>query len=269
MLRKHLARFLLGALCVFLILGHAGHIWRIPFVTVLDAYLYGARVRITMPDTVDQRVVIIDIDEKSLGEIGRWPWGRNVVAELVRRLTDQYQVSVVGFDVVFAEPDVSSGLLVLEAIGREQLKGNTDYQRVLSELRPRLSFDHLFAETLRGRPVVLGFYFSSINNAQQGGALTPAAFPPGSFAGWDAAFVSWDGFGANLPLLQAAAARSAHLNPLVDYDGITRRVPMLVEFQGVYYEALSLAVLRTLLGPGELRPRLALLRFRKAWGRLS
>jgi len=257
MLRKHLARFLLGALCVLLILGHAGHIWRIPFVTALDAYLYDARVRITMPDTVDQRVVIVDIDEKSLGEIGRWPWGRNVLAELVRRLTDQYQVSVVGFDVVFAEPDVSSGLPVLEAIGREQLKGNTDYQRVLSELRPRLSFDHLFAETLRGRPVVLGFYFSSMSNAQQGGALPPAAFPPGSFAGWDAAFVSWDGFGANLPLLQAAAASSGHFNPLVDYDGISRRVPMLVEFKGAYYEALSLAVLRTLLGPGELRPRFA------------
>jgi len=101
-LKKHLIQFALGALCVVALLGHAGKIWQIPFVTALDAYLYDARLRLTMPNTVDPQVVIVDIDEKSLAEIGRWPWGRNTVAELVRRLTDDYRAAVVGFDVVFA-----------------------------------------------------------------------------------------------------------------------------------------------------------------------
>lgn len=252
-MKKHLVRFVLGALCVFLLLGHAGRLWQIPFVSALDAYLYDVRLRLTMPDTLDHSVVIVDIDEKSLGEIGRWPWGRNVLAELVRRLTDDYKVAVVGFDVVFAEPDESSGLKVLEEIGRQQMKGEAAYQKVLSGLRKSLDYDQLFAETLRGRPVVLGYYFSGANRAQQTGALPPPVFPAGSFAGSPIPFVSWDGFGGNLPEFQQAAASGGHFNPLVDFDGSSRRVPLVVSFEGGYYEALSVAVLRTALGNGELR----------------
>lgn len=252
-MKKHLVRFVLGALCVFLLLGHAGRLWQIPFVSALDAYLYDVRLRLTMPDTLDHSVVIVDIDEKSLGEIGRWPWGRNVLAELVRRLTDDYKVAVVGFDVVFAEPDESSGLKVLEEIGRQQMKGEAAYQKVLSGLRKSLDYDQLFAETLRGRPVVLGYYFSGANRAQQTGALPPPVFPAGSFAGAPIPFVSWDGFGGNLPEFQQAAASGGHFNPLVDFDGSSRRVPLVVSFEGGYYEALSVAVLRTALGNGELR----------------
>ena len=252
-MKKHLVRFVLGALCVFLLLGHAGRLWQIPFVSALDAYLYDVRLRLTMPDTLDHSVVIVDIDEKSLGEIGRWPWGRNVLAELVRRLTDDYKVAVVGFDMVFAEPDESSGLKVLEEIGRQQMKGEAAYQKVLSGLRKSLDYDQLFAETLRGRPVVLGYYFSGANRAQQTGALPPPVFPAGSFAGAPIPFVSWDGFGGNLPEFQQAAASGGHFNPLVDFDGSSRRVPLVVSFEGGYYEALSVAVLRTALGNGELR----------------
>jgi adenylate cyclase len=211
-------------------------------------------LRLSMPNTIDQRVVIVDIDEKSLSEIGRWPWGRNVVADLVRRLADDYQVAVIGFDVVFAEPDESSGLKVLQAMARSQLKGEPAFQRALAELSPGLDYDRVLAETLRGRPVVLGYYFSNIRNAQQAGVLPPPVFPAGSFAGDRIPFVSWDGFGANLSMLQQAAASSGHFNPLVDFDGSSRRVPLVVEFQDNYYEALSLAVLRTVLGNAKLKP---------------
>ena len=253
-MKKHWVRVVLGMLCVLMLLGHAGHFWQLPFVTALDAYLYDVRLRFSMPNTVDQRVVIVDIDEKSLGEVGRWPWGRNVVAELVRRLTDDYQVEVVGFDVGFAEPDESSGLNVLEAIGGGELKGDSAFQRELSTLRPRLDYDRLLADTLRGRPVVLGFYFSSKLNARRAGDLPPPVFPSGRFAGMNIPFVTWDGYGGNLQLLQQAAASSGHFNPIVDFDGSSRRIPMVVEYQGAYYESLSLAVLRTLLGKARLEP---------------
>ncbi len=253
-MKKHLTRFILGALCVIAFLGHAGHVWEIPFVSVMDAYLYDARLRITMPDTVDDRVVVVDLDEKSLAEVGRWPWGRNTLAELVRRLVDDYKVSVIGFDVVFAEPDESSGLRVLEAIGRKQLRGEVGYQQALQGLRSSLNYDQLFADTLRGRPVVLGYYFSSLTNAAKSGALPAPIFEPGSFQGRPVQAVTWKGFGANLKLLQDTAASAGHFNPIVDFDGNSRRVPMIVEHGGAYYEALSLAVVRTLLGQAKLQP---------------
>ena len=252
-MNKHLARIVLGFLCVVLLLGHARQIWPVHFITALDAYLYDARIRLFMPNEPDQSVVIVDIDEKSLGEMGRWPWGRNVVAELVRRLTDDYQVAVVGFDIVLAEPDQSSGLDVLEAIGRQQLKGVPAYHQALGELRTSLDYDQLFADALRGQPVVLGYYFSDTQGAQQVGALPAPVFPVSHFSGQGLSFVNRAGFGANLSKFQAAAASGGHFIPLVDADGKVRRVPMLVEFQGAYYESLSLAVLRTLLGRSELR----------------
>ena len=63
-------------------------------------------------------IVIVDIDEKSLAEEGRWPWRRNRMAQLLDELFDYYHVSVVGFDVVFAEPDESSGLKILENLAK-------------------------------------------------------------------------------------------------------------------------------------------------------
>ena len=253
-MKKHLTRFILGALCVIAFLGHAGRVWEIPFVSVMDAYLYDARLRITMPDTIDDRVVIVDLDEKSLAEVGRWPWGRNNLAEMVRRLVDDYKVAVVGFDVVFAEPDESSGLRVLEEIGRKQLRNETGYQHALQGLRASLNYDQLFADTLRGRPVVLGYYFSSLINAEKSGALPAPVFEPGSFQGRPVQVVPWKGFGGNLKPLQEAAASAGHFNPLVDFDGNSRRVPMIVEHDGAYFESLSLAVVRTLLGHAKLQP---------------
>ncbi len=255
-MKKHLVRFVLGALCILILLGHAARAWPIHFVSALDAYLYDVRVRLSMPDTVDPSVVIVDIDERSLAELGRWPWSRHLLADLVRRLTDDYGAAVVGFDVVFAEPDESSGLAVLEALGRQQLRQEPAFQRALAELRPALDYDRRFAEALKGRPVVLGYYFSGTRNARQGGELPPPLFAAGSFAGQQIPFVSWAGYGANLPALQRAAASGGHFNPLIDFDGSSRRVPLIVEFEGRYYEALSLAVLRTLLGQAQVLPGL-------------
>src|SRR5262245_10483646 len=48
-------------------------------------------------------VVIVDIDDESLKELGQWPWPRTMVADLVARLTAM-GAAVIGFDIVFAEP---------------------------------------------------------------------------------------------------------------------------------------------------------------------
>jgi len=49
-------------------------------------------------------VVIVAIDEKSVNELGRWPWSRKHIAELAEKLTD-YGAKVVSFDVIFSEPE--------------------------------------------------------------------------------------------------------------------------------------------------------------------
>jgi adenylate cyclase len=71
--------------------------------------------------------------------------------------------------------------------------------------------------------------------------------PKGTFGGRNIAFARWVGYTGNLPAYLENAAAAGHFNPLVDFDGVSRRVPMILEFDGAYYESLSLAMVRTLL----------------------
>ncbi|MBI5006927.1 MAG: adenylate/guanylate cyclase domain-containing protein [Nitrosomonadales bacterium] len=242
---------------VLLFLGDAAKFYRLGFVQFIDAKLYDYRLRLTLPNSGDERIVILDIDEKSLKEDGRWPWGRDKMAALMDKLFDQYGVAVVGFDVVFAEKDNSSGLRVLQDLGRNQFRDVSQFQSVLSQIRPLLEYDNLFAEKIRQRNVVLGYYFS---NSERGadksssGVLPEPVFSGATFKGRPISFMRWDSYGANLPELQDSAANAGHFNPVVDFDGVVRRVPMIVEYEGAYYESLSLAVVRTVLGMPKLSP---------------
>jgi len=70
----------------------------------------------TMPGGAERGIVILDIDEKSLGEIGRWPWSRRLMAETVTKLFERHGIALLGFDVVFAERDPSSGIETLDSL---------------------------------------------------------------------------------------------------------------------------------------------------------
>jgi adenylate cyclase len=214
-----------------------------------------------MPGGIDDDVVILDIDEKSLQEVSRWPWPRDVMAELVHKLFDKYQVGIVGFDVVFAEPDFSSGIKSLDRLAQGAMKEVPAFLNAYRELRPKLDNDAQFAQAIKGRPVVLGYYLSNEKDAKRIGAIPEPVLPKGTFQGRNINFTTWAGYGGNLPQFQQSAAGAGHFNPLPDTDGTIRRVPMIVEFDGAYYESLSLAMVRTILGSPKVEPGYAPDRF--------
>ena len=220
---------------------------RLAFVSQLERFIYDARLRLTMPQRGDPNIVILDLDEASLAEIGHWPWSRAVMAKLVAKLFDHYGVAVLGFDIVWAERDRSSGIDTLDALARNDLKRAPDFQQLYGSLRPALDNDGLFASAMRGRPVVLGYYFTRDERALRLNAIPPPVLSSGSPAGREMGRAGWAGYTGNLPLYLKSAAAAGHFNPLVDEDGVSRRIPMLLEFDGAYYEPLSLAVVRTYL----------------------
>lgn len=239
---------------VFFLLNSAG-VLRLDFMRQLELWSYDQRLNLTLPGGVDERIVIVDIDEKSLAETGRWPWSRNVVARMVDRLYDHYKVSVVGFDVVFAEADTSSGIRELEALSTGALRDDAAFRKVLEQARPRLDYDSLLASRFRDRPVVLGYYFAGgAGGNRTAGMLPPPVIAKGSFDSSRATIAHKTGYGANIPVLQQAARVAGHFNPDPDQDGVTRRIPMLQEYQGDYYESLSLAILRSMFGAPEIVP---------------
>ena len=253
-MKQYLPRYVLGVVILLVLLGHSARIYQIPFINHMDSLVYDMKVRLTMPQGIDKRVVILDIDEKSLAEQGRWPWGRDKLATLMTKLFDQYGVKLVGFDVVFAEPDESSGLKSLESLAKKELKDVAGFQATLRDLRPQLDNDARFAAAIKGRPIILGYYFSSKEGGVSSGAAPEPVFPAGTFNGRRIGFTQWVSYGGNLPEFEKAAAGAGHFNPLVDLDGTSRRVPLLVEYKGAYYESLSLAMVRNLLGNPEIIP---------------
>ena len=246
-MKKHPIRILLGLAITAFFIGHAAQVYQVGFIRQLDNIIYDARLNLTMPRGVYDRVVILDIDEKSLGEIGRWPWSRNVMARLVDQLFDRYGVKVLGFDVVFAERDTSSGMEVLDGLAHKELKDAAGFRSTYQQVRPQLDFDGQFAASIKGRPVILGYYFSSESNAVKANAIAPPVLSKEAFLGRDVAFYPFRGYTGNLPELQKNAAGAGHFNPMVDDDGVSRRVPLVLEFEGAYYEALSLAIVRNLI----------------------
>ncbi len=253
-MKQNLSRYVLGIAIVLVLLGHSARFYQIGFINHLDAIIYDAKIRLTMPQTVDQRIAILDIDEKSLAEQGRWPWSRDKLATLLDKLFKDYGIRLIGFDVVFAEPDESSGLKSLETLAKRELKDVATFHNTVRELRPKLDYDARFAASIRNRPVILGYYLSSREGGQNAGALPEPTFPAGTFEGRGIGFTHWTSFGANLEIFQKAAAGAGHFNPLVDFDGISRRVPLIAELDGKYYESLSLAMVRALLGFPPITP---------------
>src|SRR6187402_2373492 len=96
LLSKHWSRIAVTLIPLVFALLHASGVMKIGVLQRLDDIIYDARLRATMPRTVDERIVIVDIDEKSLAEVGRFPWGRNQLAEMVTELFERQNVAVVG-----------------------------------------------------------------------------------------------------------------------------------------------------------------------------
>ena len=233
------------ALVGYLLADAAG--WQgLPALTQLERWAYDERVRRFPPGTGDPRVVIVDIDERSLNAEGHWPWGRDKLALMLHQLFARYQVRVVAFDTAFSEADTSSGISVLEAAGVGELRDVQPFQAFLRRARESLNYDQRFAEEIGKGPVVLGFLVGPKND--RSGLLPPPAFPASALANAEYGHLSASGYSGNIAPLQAAATAAGHLLPALDPDGVTRRVPMFIQVGDGFFEAISLAVLRIYLG---------------------
>jgi adenylate cyclase len=253
-LARHWSRIAVTLVPLVFALLHASGILPLGMLQRLDDVLYDARLRATMPRTLDERIVIVDIDEKSLAEVGRWPWGRNRLAELSEELLDRQQVALVGFDVVFAEPDDSSGLKRLRQLAQSELKDQPGFAERIGQLGPSLDYDALFARSIQKRPVVLGYYFTSDREGRTSGVLPPPVMQRQHLQGRPIRFTSWNGFGSNIEQIAQAAPTGGFFNPIIDGDGVVRSVPLVAEYQDQFYESLSLAMFRMLTGQPTVEP---------------
>ncbi|WP_062308160.1 CHASE2 domain-containing protein [Polynucleobacter sinensis] len=260
--KKRLPRIFLGLALTIIFCLQAGSFLSISFLDRLDGIVYDTKVRLNAIPSVDPRIVIVDIDEKSLqerekGGEGRWPWPRDRLALLVNRLFGDYEVSLAGFDVIFSERDESSGIRTIDELAQKQLKDNANFQSQYASIKSALNYDAKFAESFKDRSIILGLSFLSPGDNAKKGALPQSELTTQEIPITLVSALKRDGFTANLELLQASAADGGHVNPTVDADGIIRKIPMLIQHGDRYYESLGLAAARNLLGGLPIKPVLA------------
>lgn len=254
LLSKHWPRIAVTLIPLVFALLHASGALRIGVLQRLDDIIYDARLRATMPRTIDERIVIVDLDEKSLAEVGRWPWGRNKLAELVDELLDRQHVAMLGFDIVFAEGDDSSGLKRLKQLAQNEMRDQPGFVERLNQVQGALDYDALFAKSLEKRPVVMGFYFTSDRDGRVNGSLPAPVMTKEALQGRPIGFTSWNGYGSNIDVLAKAAPMGGFFNSITEGDGVVRSIPLLAEYKGQYYESLSLAMFRMLVGLPKVEP---------------
>ena len=182
--------------------------------------------------------VIVDIDEKSLREIGQWPWPRTVLAELFEQ-SKKAGMLVLGLDVLFAEKDRTSPDLIAKDIE----KRNPDVAKILNKLP---SNESIAVEVMKEFPTVIGHSGLDVTGDAERSDIKDTSVKV--FLGknknpkdW---LVSYPGLLANVSEFEQAASGAGTVSVAEEPDGIIRRVPLISNVAGIVRPTLGLDMIR-------------------------
>lgn len=264
---QHLSGFRIGVLLtvVSLVIFYLG----IPFFELVELKAYDLHFKSMDKGEIGQEVAIVTADEKSIDRLGRWPWPRSVMADLVDSLKD-YGAAVVAFDIVFSEPDNTSGTKYFEEIKETLASKGYEVGSLIDKVSAKRDNDALLASAVKNNPaVILGYYFYTTEEEvahRKGTAkamkedIYPAPFSiVRSIDGSDTIprIVGTKGIEENIAILSKATDDFGMFNIVPDVDGTIRRAPLVVEHKGNYYPHLSLEAVRKYLGSAGLTLNLA------------
>ncbi|WP_298971055.1 adenylate/guanylate cyclase domain-containing protein [uncultured Roseobacter sp.] len=192
-------------------------------------------------DLTPMPVSILDVDDRSIEEIGQWPWPRSRIAEMVTRATEQGAVAI-GFDIVFAEPDRLSPARIAQ--------DNPDMPPDLAEgLKKLPDNDSVLAAAFATSRVIVGqaSVRTTAGNRAEKREMAPAAH---ATIGPDPTpyLIKFPDIVQNLPELEATAAGRGMFSARPDPDGVYRRVPLVMSVQGQIRLGLTPELLRVATG---------------------
>lgn len=229
---------------VFLWIQHTGHGGVAAIRDRIEYLAYDLRLNATLPDTAaaPAEVLIVDIDEQSLRQEGRWPWPRARLAGLLARLQEA-GAAVVAFDMVLSEAETNAAAELIARLPADMQ--TSDIARHLRREALEQDGDTRLAEQIAAGDTVLGVIFHN-----QGSAPVGALPDPLFIAGTDSAPLpvpELSTYTANREALQAATAFAGFLTALPDSDGVIRRAPLLLRHGDGLYPALALETARVYL----------------------
>jgi len=209
-------------------------------LTRVNYIFYDASLKVFHKREKSDKIVIVDIDEKSLKYDGRWPWPRNRIADIVKALQNS-GAAVIVFDVLLPdiEPNIADVLLKHARVSKDIPVTIADY---LSQQLPYFDNDKILADTLAKSDVVLGVFFNrDILTGKLGKPIITFTNPVNLVISQMPKFIG------NIPILADSVQYTGFTTTNPDEDGSIRRSPLLIKYNGDLYPSLALEAVRAYL----------------------
>jgi serine/threonine-protein kinase len=214
------------------------------------AYDLGVRATTRMPS---DKIAVIAIDDRSIANLGRWPWPRAIHARMIDVLAAGH-AKLIGYTAFFFEPQVDAGLdyiyKIADLVTKSSLQQSPDapaLNGLLLDAMQNLNNDQKLGDSMaKANDVLLGIFFdlgepqgkpdgplpdymlrNALPNVQMAGASGAMPVPARSVL-------------FPLPMLGGKASALGHLNSIPDVDGAVRTEPLVVAYYDQYYPSLSL-----------------------------
>ncbi|NPA60207.1 MAG: adenylate/guanylate cyclase domain-containing protein, partial [Epsilonproteobacteria bacterium] len=180
------------------------------------------------PQKASDEIVIVDIDEKSLKQLGQWPWERDKFAQILNNLTAS-NVGIIGLDIIFSEVDKTNPKLLAKKWGIDS-SNLPDYDAILSK-------------TIASTPTILGYVFDFNEASSNDAPQIPAIFIEKGKQNREFVPVA-KGVLTNIDIIQGAGYSSGFMNNIPDETGIIRSVPLMIKYDDELYPSLPFEMYR-------------------------
>ena len=214
---KHAAAGLIGFLITLLMCGIM--LLKLPALETLEAKLLDYRFKLRGVLRPPDSVVIAAIDEKSIERLGRWPWSRDKLAGLVKKLNDA-GAGIIVFDIILSEPEKNDPLLsaAMKEAGNVVLPIVFDFEKKSAPLQNDLLFNCSFAAVINPER------FSRYAPITSERVLVP------------------------VPAFLEQAMSLGHINMFPDNDGTLRWEPLVIGYSGHLFPSITLQAAAFYLG---------------------
>ena len=180
------------------------------------------------PEKASDDIVIVDIDERSIKELGQWPWERDKIAQILSNLTNK-KAGIIGLDIVFSEEDKTSPAKFALKWGIDQ-KNLPNYDLILSNM-------------VANTPTILGYVFDFDAQNKNEAPQIPAIFIEKGKQTKEF-LPTAHGVLTNLAIIQRNGYSSGYMNNIPDESGIIRSVPLLIKYDDQVYPSLAFEMYR-------------------------
>lgn len=220
----------------------------------IEGRLLDARFKLRGPVETTGMVALVAVDEKSIESYGRWPWSRELIAQLIDRLSSS-GAEAIGLDIVFSEPQTNPFATQLDKLDQF----SPELRAQFTELSRQNDPDTILSNAIRNSARIINGHFFYTNEET---AKNLRAYPEEQEAellarsGVDALRSRSENFPArdavalrsNIPLIAEAGQGAGFFNFIPGRDGIIRNAPLLMRYKDNFYPSLALKTLAFYLG---------------------